>query len=44
MWLSAFCMSYVREGSLHFVFSQGSLGDLNLGAFGGVPGGSLGRT
>ena len=34
-------MSYVKGRQLAFVFSSGSLGDLNLGAFGrGVPGGS----
>ena len=34
-WLSAFCMmSYVEGRWLAFVFSYGSLGDLNLGPFG----------
>ena len=46
MWLSAFCMmSDIKGRQLAFVFSYGSLGDLNLGAFGrGVPGGSSGGT
>ena len=45
-WLSAFCMmSYVEGRELAFVFKCGSLGDLNLGAFGrGGPGVSSGGT
>ena len=44
-WLPAFCMmSYVNGRELGFVFSYGSLGDLNLGVFGrGVHGADRGE-